>query len=964
MTHSKPESDQMLCLTAEEMIEGEIRSHAEQYRMMLATNLFGFLLVDAAGKLIDVNEAYCRMSGYSREEILQLSIFDVEAAESAEDNIRHMERVIAAGIDHFESRHIGKNGWVFCVEISAAYLRSQDSIIAFVRDISDRIIMEAELRDSEVRYHAVVEDQTNLICRYRPDGRISFVNEAYLRYFGKTRNQLINKNYIPHIPEPDLSIILAQLKGITPDRPIVTVEHRVILADGTIRWLHWTHRGVYSPEASIIEYQAVGSDITENKQYVLDRELNEIRLRLLLQLNTLTAESEGDILDFTLEAVLDTVQSRFAFIGFVDDAETVLTIHKWSKGAMAQCIMDSTTLVMPLLEVGLLGECVRARVPIVMNDYAAAHPRKNGCPVGHVPITRFLGIPVFDNNRIVAVATAANKDDQYTQSDVDALTLLIENMFSKISRLRIEETLRANNKKLKAYMDNSFDVIFVLNAEGNFTFVSKSWEKHFGFPIKEVIGKNFAMFVHPEDIQACAEYLAEILNVGQSKTSPPYRVKRSDGEWRCFVANGSRFYDVNNNAWHYIGAAHDMTSQLEAEKLLLQAKASSDAANMAKSEFLATMSHEIRTPLSALLGNIELLESSQLAPEQHEHLKDCRTASEMLLHVINDVLDFSKIEAGKLELVNESFSVCYMARQLVRAFASSAEQKGVNITLSLAEDLPAHIYADQHRLRQIISNLLSNAIKFTDYGTVSLEIVMSQPTSGSISDKVDLMISVRDTGSGIAPDAQAAIFDSFTQVENFNTRRHAGTGLGLAICRRLAEMMGGTVTLSSVPGEGSLFTLSLSVTVCRPPRQQRVQRAEAGAATPRNILLADDEELGRAVTAALLRRRGHHVTTVENGAALLDALQRQKYDIVLSDISMPDMDGMEVAQIIRSGARIGIDSMVPIIAMTAHAFIQDQARFLASGINGYASKPVNFENLLRQIDELCCQAAEQSAVAI
>ncbi len=760
----------------------DINKYAEQYQAVLATGLFGFWLLDMTGKMMDVNDTYCRMSGYSREELLQLYITDLDAAESTEETARHLEELIADGVASFESEHKTKEGWVYSVEISTVFLRSQNHIVTLIRDISDRKIAEAELQLSESRYQAIVEDQTDLICRYRPDGRLTFVNEAYLRCFKKKRNQLINHNYIPHIPEPDLTIVLEQLKEITSDRPIVNVEHQVIMSDGTLRWQHWIHRGVYSSEASVIEYQAVGRDITDRK----------------------TAES----------------------------------------------------------------------------------------------------------------------------------------------------ALKESRGRLKAYMDNSIDVIFTLNTEGEFQFVSRAWERHFGYSLKKVLGRNFSLFVHPDDISPCAEYLMQIMNGCQNITSPPYRVKRFDGSWCYFVANGSRYLDANNE-WQFIGVAHDISGQMETEEQLRKAKAAADAASNAKTAFLATMSHEIRTPLSALLGSIELLSESELVPQQQVYLKNCHSAAQMLLQVINDVLDFSKIEAGKLELNKESFSVISMVRGIVKIFAGSAVDKGVALTLKSAGDLPAHISSDQHRLSQIITNLLSNAIKFTDHGTISLEITWEQPPFDTHKDSVVLVIAVRDTGIGIPPEKQETIFDSFTQLENFSDRRHAGTGLGLAICRRLALMMGGTITLSSMPGQGSVFTLSLPVAVSRPIRQATAWCAETIPAVPRKILLADDDELGRSVTAAMLQRRGHSVTAVENGTSLLEALQWQQFDIILSDISMPDMDGIEVLRIIRSGDQTGIDAAVPIIAMTAHAFSEDRIRFLSCGFNGYAAKPLDFEELLQQIDQLC-----------
>lgn len=407
---------------------------------------------------------------------------------------------------------------------------------------------------------------------------------------------------------------------------------------------------------------------------------------------------------------------------------------------------------------------------------------------------------------------------------------------------------------------------------------------------------------------------------------------------------------------HLANLAWDIVKRKLAELELQQAKEAAEAANRAKSDFLATMSHEIRTPLGAMLGNVELMEGSTLTPQQQECLRDCKSASQMLLQVINDVLDFSKIEAGKLELFNKTFSVPSMGRQLARMFSAAAKQKGLDLSITLAGDLPEYIYGDQQRLHQIISNLLSNAIKFTRCGTVSMEISREQSPSATIPDKSVLRIVVRDTGIGIPFDKQDQIFDRFTQVESFSTRSASGTGLGLSICRSLLALMGGLITVSSVPGTGSVFTVLLPVLVSQPqPQPQHQIRDQAPS---RKILLADDDERGRAVAQKLLQRRGYKVTAVESGAGLLEVLEKEEFDIVLTDISMPDMEGTQVARIIRSGERAGIDPLVPIIAMTAHAFSEDRERFLAAGINGYVAKPVNLVELFRQIEELCSRSSE------
>lgn len=512
----------------------------------------------------------------------------------------------------------------------------------------------------------------------------------------------------------------------------------------------------------------------------------------------------------------------------------------------------------------------------------------------------------------------------------------------------IVEKVRKYAEYYQALIATNLFGFWLLDASGRIEEVDATYCRMSGYSREELLQLTAADLEACESAEEVARHIECISRSGADQFETKHRTK-----------NG-RIYDVEVSVAYLplqrklLAFFQDISERKMIERELADATISANVANQAKSDFLAMMSHEIRTPLSALLGNIQLLSESQLALHQRQYLKDCQAASRILLHTINDLLDFSKIEAGKLELVTEEFSIVSTCRQLARMFSARAEQKGVSLKLVLSDQLPECVLGDHYRLRQIISNLLSNAIKFTRQGTVSLEAGIDQTSVSPAPDSVALRISVRDTGIGIPEDRQATIFDSFTQLEAFSTRRHTGTGLGLAICKRLVEMMGGTISVSSVPDEGSVFTLSLMFTTCTPSKPtMRAGRIHAIAVTPCSILLADDDEPGRNTIVALLHRRGHLVTAVANGTELLEQLQQKQFDLVISDISMPDLDGLDVVRIIRSGELRGIDPAIPVIALTAHTFQRDVTSFLESGFSGYAGKPVDFKALLLQIEELC-----------
>ncbi len=541
--------------------------------------------------------------------------------------------------------------------------------------------------------------------------------------------------------------------------------------------------------------------------------------------------------------------------------------------------------------------------------------------------------------------------ERTSQLDVTTTELLAEIEERKL----VEVSLQKSESLYHSLVETSQDLIWQCDAKGRYTYLNLAWEQVFGYELNEMIGKEFSCFQTLEG--AAAGLIAhDRLMKGNSVNSFEATHIGKTGNEIHLVFNALFITDEKGNIVGTSGTAYDITERKLMEEELRQAKTKAETASYAKSQFLATMSHEIRTPLSTILGNIDLLEGMQPSPCQLECLNDCKFASQMLLQIINDILDLAKIEAGKLVLLNEVFSVSLLSKQLVRMFSSAAKRGGLDLSLELASNLPEYIEADQQRLRQIIANLLSNAIKFTKHGGVTLKITREQtPSASHISQKGLLCIVVSNTGIGIPIDKLESIFDNFTQIEDFNTRTTTGTGLGLPICRQLLALMGGSIAASSVTGAGSAFTVMLPVAICPLPATSRVQANSHIQVPFRNILLADDDLFGRTVTQKLLQRRGYKVTAVENGAKLLESLLKEEFDIVLTDISMPEIDGMQVARIIRSGERDGINPLIPIIAMTAHAFAEDREHFLAAGINNYVSKPVNLEELFGQIEKLCGQ---------
>jgi two-component system sensor histidine kinase/response regulator len=406
----------------------------------------------------------------------------------------------------------------------------------------------------------------------------------------------------------------------------------------------------------------------------------------------------------------------------------------------------------------------------------------------------------------------------------------------------------------------------------------------------------------------------------------------------------------------------------ELEKALTAAR---EATRM-KSRFLANMSHEIRTPMNGVLGMTDFLLGTGLTSEQQEFAESIKRSADSLLALINDILDLSRIEAGKLRLDHVDFSLESTLAETTSMFALQARAKGLEFRSTIGPNLPPAAVGDPGRLRQVLTNLLANAIKFTDRGTVGL----TAEIAGQTGDSIELKFTVQDSGIGIPVEEQARLFDTFTQVDESNTRKYGGTGLGLAISKQLVELLGGEIGLESEPGKGSKFWFTATFgkstkppanAPVRPTPTPRVmaaksqtgtaKRAEATAQTPAQssplvasmrILLAEDNEINQRITLRLLQKLGLAADAVVNGREAVEALERRKYDLVLMDCQMPDMDGFEATAVIRS--REGASRHQTICALTANAMDGDRERCLAAGMDDYISKPVGLEKLREALD--------------
>ena len=448
--------------------------------------------------------------------------------------------------------------------------------------------------------------------------------------------------------------------------------------------------------------------------------------------------------------------------------------------------------------------------------------------------------------------------------------------------------------------------------------------------------------------------ISDVIQSDRLEYELEFSIVRPDDEIRHIRSVSTVVRSESGKPVRLIGTNIDVTEMRRLVQLAEQAARS-------KSEFLATISHELRTPLNSIIGFSRLVldgappaGEAPLAPTAKRHIELVRDASTTLLTIVDDVLDYSRIEAGGFELSPMPFELRPMVENAVEIVRAGAEEKGLELTLAIAADVPAFLNGDQSRLRQVLLNLLGNAIKFTATGHVSVDVAISGG---------EVMWTVRDSGIGIPTDKQHLLFQRFSQVDQSIARRFGGSGLGLAICERLVNAMGGTIGVESQPGRGSTFWFSaaLPAAITTASLTKKSTRSPRAFAEPRRILLAEDVEMNQLLAVALLERAGHVVTVVDNGAKAVEAVQAAEYDIVLMDVQMPVKDGIEATVDIRAlGGRY---ASMPIIAVTANVMPDDIARFHAAGMSDHLGKPIPIDAFEGVLERWCPGEARVEPIA-
>ena len=512
--------------------------------------------------------------------------------------------------------------------------------------------------------------------------------------------------------------------------------------------------------------------------------------------------------------------------------------------------------------------------------------------------------------------------------------------------VRAEKALKTSQERLNFAMSGSNDGLWDWNMQSDEVYYSPRWLEMLGYKQGELPQTldTWKKLVHPDYQERTLHLISRYLNKEIEKFEIEFQMRHKDGHYVHILSRAKFAEDEDGNViepYRLVGTHVDITKQKEYEKEIVAAKKVAEEANVAKSRFVANMSHEIRTPLNGIMGLTDLTLKTNLDAKQREYLQKAQSSSKALLHIINDILDFSKIEAGKLDIEKRPFNLTEVLQGVQNSFDHLAEQKG--LTLKINNSVTSTLVGDSLRLTQILINLVGNAIKFTNKGSVSVNTSISQEDEHSMM----LLFVVEDTGIGIAQEAQKRLFEEFLQADSSTTRNFGGTGLGLAISKRLVDLMDGTIVMKSEEGEGSSFSFTLPFE--KTPQAIQMQNEnftieENTLLEEKRVLIVEDNKTNQLVVMGLLEDYNMQLDFANNGQEAVNKFTRNKYDVILMDLQMPVMGGIEATKIIRQE-----DSEIPIIALTAAVMKDEKEKMKEAGMNAHIAKPIDHHQLLKVI---------------
>jgi PAS domain S-box-containing protein len=896
--------------------QGQLQAKSDLLQTTLASIGDGVVTIDCQGKIVDVNEVAEELLGVDRESALEgllnerLNLIDATTREPVTNPCE--EAIQSKRRTPFNKNVllVRPDGQEFPIEDAASPIIDEEGnvsgCILIIRNVSERWQYETRLRESEATFRSLFDLAPIGIADIALDGTLNRVNEKFCKIIDK-RNEELEKIKFTHLIEGDhrlgdLNLISSAMRG---EMDSFNLEKRFSKSRGRTVWAELSIRLLRNSRGEPVSWIAAATDITER------RLAEEMRVRLATIVNAANDAIISKSVNGIIESWNPAAERLFGYTPEEIIGKPITTI------VSSDYLEEEVQAVRKLLQ----GEIV-------------------------LP---FRSKRLHRDGRQIEVLLSLS-----ALFDADGKPLGVSTIIKDLtSELATAAELSRSETRFQALADNMSQLAWMANRKGTIYWYNKRWYEYTGTNSVQMFEQGWEFLLHPDHAERVLNNLAQCFEQG-ADWEDTFPLLGADGEYTWFLSRALPIHNEAGEITQWFGSSTDITQIVEKEDQLQLARIAAESASKSRGEFLANMSHEIRTPMTAIMGHADLLSESLTDPNDMKSLETIRRNGKFLLQIINDILDLSRIDAGKLPIERTRVSLSELLGEIHSLLDVRAVEKGIEFRIEIDGKIPKFIETDPVRFRQIVINLVSNAIKFTDAGSITV-------VCRHLPEQTSLELKVKDTGVGISETTLANLFQPFVQADSSSTRAYEGTGLGLAISRRLAIALGGDISVESVLGAGSTFTVLTQIGDCR--NEEMIDQIDVViiAQTPPptlekfegTVLVVDDRRDIRFIVQSLIEKAGGKVMTAANGLEAVNLLLShdpalaQEIDLVLMDMQMPIMDGYTAVAKLREGG-----FRKPIIALTANAMKEDRDRCLECGCDDYATKPLDGPTLIRRLATL------------
>jgi PAS domain S-box-containing protein len=934
----------------------------EEQRLKLLQQIFdkasdGIQIAEESGYLYYVNEiaskrlsiAPNKVSAYHVCDLEKTFLNDKKAWQNHVNQLKKEKKII------FEGEHINQDtGKHIPVEltINMIAVRDKNFIIASARDITQRRIQENKLKETNQKLESVFNEMSDVVWSLKlPKLEILFVTPSVESVFEYSADVFMNDISLWYklILSEDISIVYDIKRSILKNAEF-TAKYRIKTPSGQIKWIKNKGKIVFDSNGKPIRLDGVITDRTRQylAQETLDQEvkLQEVLIDIASTYINLDPKDVENTINQSLEKMGLFVSADRAYIFDYDFEKGVTSnTYEWCNIGIDSEIHNLQNVPNDFFPQWIaqhqLGNA------FYIKDVNALQEEKDGelkSILVAQDIKSLIAIPMLDGDELIGFIGFDSVRNHYHYSEKEKrLLFLFGQMLINIrNREKWDNQLRLQEEKYRNIIANMYLGLLEVDRHDYIVYANQTFCDMSGYNLDELKGKQATgLFVveHQKNI-----IIDKIIKRNENK-SDSYEVEiiNKKGEKRWWFISGAPNYNDKGQLIGSIGIHLDITEQKRLEHELAMAKTFAETAAKAKELFLANMSHEIRTPLNVIIGMIRQLTKENLSNDQYFYVKQSESSAKHLLTILNNVLDIAKIESGDMEIESVSFSPSALVYNVHSIMYSQATEKNISFLLSVDSEINPVLKGDEKRLRQVLINLVGNAIKFTNKGMIKLSVKLVK----SNKDGQLIRFEVEDTGIGMSETFISKLFDKFSQEQNASNRNYEGTGLGLAISKDLIQLMGGNLNVFSKKNEGTKFAFELVFKIgVEDSLMSLGQKLKEGVFKGKRVLLVEDNEINRFIAIQSLTYLGFEITEAENGLVAINIIQNNEFDLILMDIQMPVMDGLQATTFIREN----LYNSTPIIALTANAFKHDIELYLEKGMTDFITKPYDEDDFFSKIE--------------